>query len=411
MKLSESGRSGEILNNYYQNTRMPVWVYDKNLKLKFTNFTSAALLHLMDAVEPVAAKYRDDANYTDFMKLYGNENEVYLCFQISPDRRHSNIVVIGPGLLTYPTEDAWAELTFHRHIWSSRREEALQLIPVLTLEAFLSNSRFIMQSCGIYHLDPMQIADTLPRTNYYFTESAKPDFLAGELQAGFYSVKQAHETERALAYNIRKGLVDAVDAILIQQDRMVLLLPAESHKDNLVYAIALLSIGRNAAITGGMRAEAAYALFHSYSIQLQSCHQSQEFYRLTHNALCAFAEGVQSVSVQVLSVYSDTVRNCIHEINARLPGKITVEELAEAVHLTPKYLSALFCKETGETLTQYSNKLRISRAKHMLEATDLSYLEISETLEFCSQSHFTSTFKKIVGITPREYRLKNHHAS
>ena len=408
MKFGDS-KADEILVNYYRNTKMPVWIYDKNLQLQFTNFTSAALLHLMDVIEPVAATYRKEATYTDFMKLYGTENEVYLCFQTSLDRWRSYIVVIGPGLLTYPSEEAWRELTFHRHIWSSRRDEALQLIPVITLEGFLSNCRFIMQCFGIYHLDPMQVADTLQRTNYYFSEISQPEYLAAEMQAGLYSVKQAHETENALAYNIRKGQADGVDEILIQQDRISLLLPAESYKDNFVYAIALLSIGRNAAIDGGMRGESAYALFHSYSIQLQSCHQSQEFFRLVHHALCAFAEGVQTVSVQMLECYSDTVRNCIRQIYAHLPGKVTVDELADEIHLTPKYLSALFCKETGTSLTQFINKIRIDQARHMLDSTELTYSEISNVLEFCSQSHFTSTFKKAVGLTPREYRLRTQN--
>ncbi|MBR6451634.1 MAG: helix-turn-helix transcriptional regulator, partial [Lachnospiraceae bacterium] len=139
------------------------------------------------------------------------------------------------------------------------------------------------------------------------------------------------------------------------------------------------------------------------------CHQSQEFFRLVHHALCAFAEGVQTVSVQMLECYSDTVRNCIRQIYAHLPGKVTVDELADEIHLTPKYLSALFCKETGTSLTQFINKIRIDQARHMLDSTELTYSEISNVLEFCSQSHFTSTFKKAVGLTPREYRLRTQN--
>ncbi len=407
MKLGENGHVNETLNNYYLNSRMPVWVYDKGLHLSYTNFKSAALLHLMDAIEPIVAKFKAEAVSLDFMKLYGNQNEVYLCFHVAHDRRRPYIVVVGPGLLTYPGEGTWEELSFHRHIWSSRKEEVLKLIPVITLESFLSNARFIMQCFGIYHLDPMQVIDSIPMTHYYSEETARPDYISGELHADFYSVKTAHDTENALAYHIQKGNVDRVDEILIQQDRVSILLPAKDNKDNYAYAVALLSIGRNAAIKGGMRPESAYALFRSYSIQLQSCHQSREFYRLTHNALCAFAEGVQTISVQMLECYSDTIQGCIRSIYAHLPGRVTVDELADEIHLTPKYLSALFSKETGTSLTQFINKLRIEQARHMLDSTDMSYLEISNILEFSSQSHFTASFRKAVGITPREYRLRN----
>ncbi|MCR4684719.1 MAG: AraC family transcriptional regulator [Lachnospiraceae bacterium] len=411
MKLTEAIKTKEILNNYYQNSKMPVWVYDRNGGLKFTNFTNAVLLHLMDAIEPIVSTYQKEASYLDFMKLYGSDNEAYLCFQFPIDRRHFYTVVVGPALLTYPSEEIWEDLLFHKHVWSNRREETLKTIPIVTLEAFLLNARFIMQTFGIYHLNPLEIADTHPMTNFYYEEAANFNLLTGQLRTDFYSVKQAHEAENELSFHIEKGNADRVDEILMQRDRVSLLLPAESHRENFIYAIALLSIGRNASIRGGMRPEAAYALFHSYSIQLQSCHQMLEFFRLTHNALCAFAEGVQSVATQMLDQYSDMIRSCIRLIYARMPGRITVEELSEEVHLTPKYLSSLFVKETGSSLTQFIGKIRIEQACYMLSSTPLSYLEISNILEFSSQSHFTAAFRKSVGLTPREYRLKNQKFS
>ncbi len=407
MKIGETARTKEILNNYYQNSKMPVWVYDKNMQLLFTNFTNAVLLHLMDAVRITVEKYNKEASYLDYMKLYGNSNEAYLCFQVALDRRHVDTVVIGPALLTYPSEEIWEDLSFHKYVWSNRREETMNLIPVVTLEAFLLNARFIMQSFGIYHLNPLQIADSAPITNYFYHEGA--NLIAEGRRPEFYSVKQAHEIEEELAFHIRKGNADRVDEIMTQRDRVALLLPAESQRENFISAVALLSTGRSASIAGGMRSEAAYGLFRSYATQLQSCNQMLEFYRLTHNALCAFAEGVQAVAVQMLDTYSDSIRSCIRLIYAHMPGKVTVDELSEEIHLTPKYLSALFCRETGTSLTNFITGIRIEHACRMLESTDLTYLEISAMLDFCSQSHFTASFKKTVGITPREYRLKNKH--
>lgn len=407
MKLSEISRIKEILINYYNNSKMLVWIYDKDMQLVFTNFTNAILLHLMDAMTPIAEQYKAEASYKDYMKLYGNANEAYLCFTYAQDRRNTFTVVIGPGLLTYPSEQIWDDFIFSKHVWSNQKDECLKLIPICTLEAFLLNCRFIMQIFGIYHLNPLQIADSLPMTNYYYEETEKYDYMSGGVKSDFYSVKQSHEIEEMISYYIRSGQAEYVDEILTHKDQISLLLPAESHKDNFIYAISLLSIARNAAITGGMRQEAAYSLFRSYSIQVQSCRQSLEFYRLIHNALCAFAEGVQSVSVKMLDWYSDTIKGCIQAIHNHLPGKVTVEELADEVHLSPKYLSSLFVKETGTSITQFVIKERIEHAKHLLETTDLSYLEISNILEFSSQSHFTQTFKKQTACTPKEYRLRN----
>lgn len=407
MKYSEFTRAKEILTNYYQNTRMPVWLYDRNMQLHFTNFTSGVMLHLMDAITPMATAYDSEAVYMDYMKLSGNDHEVYLCFRLPLDKKHPETVVIGPGLLSYPSDEIWEDLSFHKYVWSNRKEETMRQIPVMTLESFLLNSRFIMQILGIHHLNPLQIADTLPMTDYYYKEPEDLGDLTGGVRSDLYSVKQAHEIENELAYQIQKGNADIVDEILIQRDRVSLLLPAQSHKDNAIYGIALLSIGRNASIRGGMKPESAYALFRSYSIQLQSCHQSLEFYRLIHNALVAYAEGVAALSVQLLDSFSPAVQSCIRLIHTYLPGRVTVDQLADEIHLTPKYLSALFVRETGTSLTQFIGKARIEAAQHMLATTDLSYLEIGNVLEFSSQSHFTAAFKKATGMTPRKYRLEN----
>ena len=407
MKLNKTNRSEELLVSYYKNSHMPVWIYDNNEELYFTNFTDPILLHIMDTITPIARRFRMEGSYTDFMKLYGTANEIYLCFFIAGDRKNLFTVVIGPAFLVYPTDEVWDQLSFGRHIWENQRDKCVEGIAVLTLESFLSNSRFIMQLLGIYHLDPTQLADTMPISNYFTSERQHLEDINDDITNDYYMIRQAYSLEEEVLYNIRKGFADKVDELVIERDRLRLLLPSDSLKENVTAGIALLGAARRSAVSGGMKMEESQALFRSYSGQLQVCRDNIEAYRLMHDALCAFAEGVQSVSVLFLDNYPDTIKNCIQVIHDHMPGKITLEELSEEVHLTPKYLSALFCKETGTSLSQFITSMRIDEAKQMLTNTEMSYLEISTALDYCSQSHFTSTFKKIVGITPKEYRL--HH--
>ena len=87
--------------------------------------------------------------------------------------------------------------------------------------------------------------------------------------------------------------------------------------------------------------------------------------------------------------------------------KITVATLADYLNLNPTYLSKLFTKETGMNIGDFILKTKITTAQNMLKFSDFSCLDISTTLGFSSQSYFISTFKKITGQTPKEYR--NHH--
>lgn len=83
---------------------------------------------------------------------------------------------------------------------------------------------------------------------------------------------------------------------------------------------------------------------------------------------------------------------------------ITLKKVAEHVHVTPNYLSALF-KETGENFIQYLTALRIEQAKTLLKNPRNKIYEIVEMVGYSDAAYFSATFKKYVGKTPLEYRL------
>ena len=84
--------------------------------------------------------------------------------------------------------------------------------------------------------------------------------------------------------------------------------------------------------------------------------------------------------------------------------KQTLEEIAEYAGLAPAYLSDLFHKETGLTLSSYLLRRRLEAAKNMLRYSDQKIAEIAEILAFSNASHFHRAFKKETGQTPRQYR-------
>ncbi|NLM96369.1 MAG: helix-turn-helix domain-containing protein [Halanaerobiaceae bacterium] len=86
--------------------------------------------------------------------------------------------------------------------------------------------------------------------------------------------------------------------------------------------------------------------------------------------------------------------------------KINRDEIASYVYLNPAYLSRLFKKETGKTLTEYITELRIEEAKRLLSSTDYTITAIAEEIGYYNYSYFSRIFKDIIGLTPGEYRKK-----
>jgi len=79
-------------------------------------------------------------------------------------------------------------------------------------------------------------------------------------------------------------------------------------------------------------------------------------------------------------------------------------KLAALVNLSPSRLHQLFKKETGLPPARYLRRLRIRRAKELLESTHLSVKQVMAFVGLTDESHFVRDFKKACGVTPARYR-------
>ena len=82
--------------------------------------------------------------------------------------------------------------------------------------------------------------------------------------------------------------------------------------------------------------------------------------------------------------------------------KISLEELADTLGVTPEYLSTLFSREMGESFTHYLQKYRIDRAKSLL-AEQHKICDVATILGFSDVKYFYKVFKKISGVSPSQY--------
>lgn len=116
----------------------------------------------------------------------------------------------------------------------------------------------------------------------------------------------------------------------------------------------------------------------------------------------------KSILSFVKEVYEQTKRKEILDafkyVTVNIEKKITLDEVSSHLFLNPSYFSRLFKKEVGETFVEYVTKMKINRAKELLEQTADSVGKICERLGYDNQSYFIKIFKNYVGVTPIEYR-------
>lgn len=91
-------------------------------------------------------------------------------------------------------------------------------------------------------------------------------------------------------------------------------------------------------------------------------------------------------------------------IGENLNRDISLNEIADIMHIHKGYLCRVFKEETGENLMQYVISRKVEEAKNMLCQTPLRLYEISDKLGFATPQYFSSVFKRQTGITPNEYK-------
>ena len=110
------------------------------------------------------------------------------------------------------------------------------------------------------------------------------------------------------------------------------------------------------------------------------------------------------VREQATKGYSSPIQKAILLIEGNLSGNLSLSQLAGELNVNSSYLSTLFKKETGSTLTDYIVNRRISQARHLLETTRLQIQTIAQLCGFEDVHYFSKVFKRMTNQTPKQFR-------
>lgn len=107
---------------------------------------------------------------------------------------------------------------------------------------------------------------------------------------------------------------------------------------------------------------------------------------------------------------SPIIRMAKNYIDERLNDDLSLTEIADDLNISVYYLSHIFKSETGITLMEYRNEMRMTQAKKLLLQTELGIAEIAGQVGFANASYFSKTFSKRENVSPMEYRKYHKHS-
>ncbi|MGW8821187.1 response regulator transcription factor [Paenibacillus lautus] len=125
-------------------------------------------------------------------------------------------------------------------------------------------------------------------------------------------------------------------------------------------------------------------------------------------------EQLKATVLQVVQVIHDqlhpscsVIQRIQSYIKEHLHESITREQLASFVHLNPAYLSRLFKREVGESITDYILHVRMSQAKDLILTSTIPISEVAKTFGYHNFSHFSKMFRKVYQVSPQEFRQQS----
>ena len=228
---------------------------------------------------------------------------------------------------------------------------------------------------------------------------------------GIYADREAmfrhspYALEERLSAAVTKGdgaaALAALRQITASGDKAVLAKdPLRSAKNSMIGSIAFLA---RAAIQAGVSANDAFALSDALTRQVEEMTGRSAVLAFEEHILLQF---ITLVRRRLDAAYSAPIVKVMHYIENHLDAKLSLGDAAAYAGVHPAYLSARFKRECGMSFTAYAAMRKIQESSYFVRHTGYPISQIASLYGFSSQSYYISTFKKVLGMTPIEYRRR-----
>ena len=410
--IVEKEQLHDMLNSFSFCFNLPVHLTDANGNIlqsygKVTSFCSLFKKNLPPEdscthLHMRAARHAVSLGETYIFSCHANLN--HIVFPLIKNTALLGSILIGPFLMEAP--DALLISDIHKHYPSMDTDFLLELYEEMDSIAVLSPERVTQINKLLYYLLSNLISDSLQQLiinqqklhqQSKINESIQMYKTGGTLSQPCYP----YEMEKELITKVKTGNLQEARAILNQLLGYVFFSTGSQFEEIKARALELCSLLSRAAIEGGASSDLILKINNQV---LQSISEITSIDTLCH----ALSESLETF-IDCMFNYgtgsnNETIKKAISFISSHYSEPLTLEEVADYVHLSPPYFSTLFKQNCGTTFKDYLNLVRIEESKRLLSHTNYPILDIAVAVGFEDQSYFTKVFKKHTGLTPKQYR-------
>lgn len=398
----------DILTSFYYATDVPVTLYDQNTQSLGTYFEDKKICRYFNQSEGESNLCPNALHFAATWAHRLGEPYIFVCpsgfvniaIAILDDQKFAGSVIAGPIAMGTIEESTIRDMfTIH--------QASPEVLYNTTL--FIRNMKIFTPS-QVNHLAKLLNAAILslyPNTEAYeklsseYHDQSEIGERIHEHKKNNIPLVYPYEKEQDLVRQVKEGDHEGAQITLKFLVNEILLIEGGNLEVIKARILELVTILSRASVEGGASLEKIFGLNLDLITELNKIDSIQVLSSWTVKIIDHFTKNIFN---NIYSGDSYLINQAIEHTRANYMNKITLQKLADYLHVSDSYLSKLFKEETGISFTQYLNEIRINRSKELLQNTKMSIVEVALFVGYEDQSYFTKVFKKITGITPKKYR-------
>lgn len=399
-------RIGQFMNLISCSIPVPLWVYDQERNLIYTSMEGKDAHYLQNILEGQHEKL----HLLDDVISYAQEDHLPLLLSaqlgliwgatVSNDENHL-LYIIGPAL---QKAVSFSEV-------EAQFSQNLRLFNVSDTLSLQDKYHYIDALSKLTAVSAYYFQDVVLMLHYAVNEVhlSRADL---HIHSDYTPPSKTYSDSTLRTWNLEKLFMELVRSgdmeysVYLSQlgvyGRGMNIQGKESTRSLKIHGQMLAALYAHAAIEGGLTPDMAYHLADDYLQRIENSDTVTALLQTNREMLGAFVTKVHETNTR--PVYSVPVQCCIDWMECNTRKYLDIDALASEMRYTKYYLSRKFKAETGLSMSEYMNRLKIKQARQLLDTSEETIEGIAATLGFCSGSYFAKIFQKVEGISPAEYR-------
>lgn len=380
---------------------VPVWLFDGNNRLLFSTIEQERLVET-ERLESFFAHFTEKTSVKP--RIHRLEGGGLFGVLKIDGEGNTGYCIAGPSYEIHPLSRRSKKFVSIYYLINAEKVHAeLLKMPAVSLSEFC---RFVAVLGELFNGKEYDAE----KMSAEISERSIATFIDRQLTEAIFNARE-EERETVYAPEEEKRLFSCVtngDVEAVRRFRMPTVKDPSTEGNRyqaLFEAVTIVALAARAAIDGGVDYVDAYSMSDLYFKRLGQGISGMDTASFVKEVLVHFTQKVREVgnAGEVQSSYSPYITRSIQYIRAHLHYALSLEDVAQELNINPKYLSRLFVNHLGEKFSSFVQRERVIEAKNLLDNTERSIADISNSLGFSSQSYFIKVFTKYVGMTPGQY--------